>query len=329
MSTRTGPNASPGRRWGIAAAFAVVAALPPIILLALEAGALARVQATISGAKLAASQPSLSTGPGADTIAWAWAVFFAVLAIVFVKGDEPAGGAASQSEDIGGYVILDPVPELRSSVLELSKGDSAEPLPAVQNLEKAQAWFRKGSEQYGLGLYEEAISSFDRALRLYPRLASAWGGKGLAYDAKGLYRDAISCYDESLRLDPRDPEVWHAKGMTLTAMGRLEGALNCFNEALMLSMRDARAWNNKGVCLAGLGRLDEAIACYDKALTFDRSYALAWHAKAMAQEQLGQIPEAIAAFKKYIDLAPGRAAATIERVRRHVSALEAGPQPSA
>jgi len=277
--------------------------------------------------------PRLLPVSEADAIAWAWAIYFVVLALVYATDTGSERVVPSEPDEIADYPESQPPmqadPVVRAAIREPT-GEPAPPsLPEVQSLQEARDWFQKGSEQYARGRYLEAASRFDKALKLYPRLAGAWAGKGLAANALGQYQDAIRFFDESLRLDPRDPAVWHDKGNALSAVGRLEGALNCYNETLIIDPRNARAWNNKGVCLASLGRPDEAVACCDRALALDKSYLLAWQAKAAVEERLGHIENAIAAYRQFIALAPDRTAPSVERIQRYIVALESSPrQPS-
>jgi tetratricopeptide (TPR) repeat protein len=322
----------PGRHWDKAAAFAVLAALGPIVMLALEAGTPARVWAFISGNR-AEPPPTLLFAPGADIVLWAWVIFFVVLALIYAVDTGPSDEYEKFAAEVGGDFVIPepepaPEPEPPVAVPEVPQAAAVESevLPTVHSLPEAQAWFKKGSELYAQRRYVDAISRFDRALKIYPRLASAWAAKGLANNAIGQYQEAIRCFDESLRLDPRDAAVWHDKGNLLSAMGRFEEALNCFNEALILDARDAGAWNNKGVCLAALGRPEEAVACCEKALALNPTYATAWQAKGLIEERLGHLPQALAAYKQFIALSGDRDAAAVEKVRRHVVALEAGAQ---
>jgi len=327
------------RHWGKAAAFAVFAALGPILLLALESDTPARVRALIAGARVE-SQPVRLAAPEADIVLWAWVIFFAVLALVYANDTKPEERREMSAADFEGDFVIpapEPAPGDEPRIAVPENRPAAEPvredMPVVHSLPEAQAWFRKGGELYVQRRYEEAIARFDRALKIYPRLASAWAGKGLASSAIGQYQDAIRCFDEALRFDPRDPAFWHDKGNVLSTMGQLERALGCYNEALILDARDASAWNNKGVCLAVLGRPEEAVACCDKALALDPTYATAWQAKGLIEERLGDLPQAIAAYKQFIELAPERNSAVVARVQRHVSALElpaqAEPGPAA
>jgi len=310
--------------------FVAIAALPPIILLAIEDGIASRAWALFSGDEITLKSPVVF-GISSDTIAWAWAIFFMVLALIYAMDTGPEGLETSDPGAFGDYLPSESESESEVQVTMTSGppvegGDS---LPAVPNVEEAQAWLKKGSELYAQGRYEEAISSLDKAIKFHPRLASAWAGRGLACNAMRQYQEAIRCFDESLRIDRRNAAVWHDKGNTLCAIGRLEGALNCFNEAIVIDPREARAWNNKGICLASLGRPDEALPCCVKATQLDPAYAVAWHARAMIEERLVRISDAVASYKQFIALASASDAAAVERIQRHVSVLEAGAQTGA
>jgi tetratricopeptide (TPR) repeat protein len=322
------------RHWDKAAAFAAIAVLSPIIILALEAGTVARVRAIISGTRPATVVQPLVFMPQTDAVAWAWVVFFLALALVYALDTGRERTKAAEPDQYGDYLppesepepAVRTTPEARLAAAGESAAAGGGSLPAVPNLPEARTWYTKGSELYAAGSFVEAISCFDKALKLHPRLANAWAARGLACNALRQYQEAIRCYDESLRLDPRDPAVWHDKGNTLCAVGRLEGALNCYNEALIIDPHDARAWNNKGICLASLGRPEEALPCCSKATQLDAAYAVAWQAKAMIEERLVRIPDAVASYKRFIALASAGDAAAVERIVRHISVLEAGAQ---
>ena len=322
-----------GRRWDRAAALAAIAVLSPIIMLALEAGTVARVRAIISGTRPAAVTPPAFLSQ-ADAVVWAWLIFFLVLALVYASDTGRERSETAKPDQFGDYLPPEPEPEpaVRAATASGStRAGGGDSLPAVLNVPEALDWYKKGNELYAAGRHEEAISCFDKALKLHPRLARAWAARGLACNALRQYPEAIRCYDEALRLDSRDPAFWHDKGNTLCAVGRLEGALNCYNEALIIDPRDARAWNNKGICLASLGRPEEALPCCNKATQIDAAYAVAWQAKAMIEERLGRIPDAVASYKRFLALASASDAATVERIHRHVSVLEAEqpePQPA-
>jgi len=320
------------RRWVKAAVFAVIALLPPLVAFGAEAGTLTRVLTTLHIANSWLPQP-LSLGAEVYVLTLAWTLFFSVLALIYATEPKPEVVEESEHEDFFDEFAAEPEPEVRA-VPEVSPEPEAraasrpqaagdDSMPVIHSLPEAQAWLKKGNELHAQGRYDEATAHFDKALKIYPRLANGWAGKGRASNALGQYEEALHCYDEALRLDPRDATAWHDKANTLCALGRLEGGLNCYNEALIIDPRNAKAWNNKGICLASLGRPEEAIPCCEKAIALDPTYATAWHAKAAIDERLGRIEDAIAAYRQFIALASDRDAAAVERIRRHLSALEA------
>jgi tetratricopeptide (TPR) repeat protein len=56
---------------------------------------------------------------------------------------------------------------------------------------------------YGLGKPDAACASLREAVRLDSRLAGAHLSLGVALNAAGAHAEAVSAFDEALRLDPR------------------------------------------------------------------------------------------------------------------------------
>ena len=84
----------------------------------------------------------------------------------------------------------------------------------------------------------------------------------------GHQEQALTCYDQALAIDPKVSRVWNSKGHCLFVLRRYEEAIACYDQALALAPQNRESWDGKGDCLAALGRLDEAIACYDRAADY-------------------------------------------------------------
>jgi len=95
-------------------------------------------------------------------------------------------------------------------LLRKETGEEFSP-PKVEEFE-AWEWSNKGIALGTLGMNQEAIKCFDKALRINPRIEEVWSNKGHALDNLGQYQEAIKCYDEALRINPRDEECWSNKG---------------------------------------------------------------------------------------------------------------------
>ena len=120
------------------------------------------------------------------------------------------------------------------------------------------------------GLNQEALTFFDKALKIDPRYASAWYNKGVALYNLGRYEEAITCCEKALEIDPKYTSAWNNKGVALNNLGRYEEAITCYDKALGLDPKCVGAWNNKGVALYNLGRYEEAIEKYQEALKLNR-----------------------------------------------------------
>jgi len=83
---------------------------------------------------------------------------------------------------------------------------------AIDSLEKSvrlqpgdpDAYNFLGNCHMGKGLYEKAIGAYQRALELRPDFAEAQAGLGRAYEASGLYDQAIASYQHALKSKPDD-----------------------------------------------------------------------------------------------------------------------------
>lgn len=77
-----------------------------------------------------------------------------------------------------------------------------------------------------LGRYEEALTSFEKAIKLDPTSSGgSWHGKGLALLRLGRYEEALVACEEALKTNPNDPRTWFDKGRALGYLGRRDEAI--------------------------------------------------------------------------------------------------------
>jgi Flp pilus assembly protein TadD len=115
---------------------------------------------------------------------------------------------------------------------------------------------------------------------------------GNALDNLGRYEDAIASYDEALKFKPDDHAAWNNRGIALGNLGRFEDAIASYDEALKFKPDDHAAWNNRGIALGNLGRFEDAIASYDEALKFKPDKDAAWDNRGFALGNLGRFEDA-------------------------------------
>jgi len=82
---------------------------------------------------------------------------------------------------------------------------------------------------------------------------------------RGRAIDALSLFDQALQLAPKVAEILINKGVCLVRLNRAQEALDCFNQYLALKPDSGEGWINKGAALGELGNHREALVCFMEA----------------------------------------------------------------
>ena len=185
---------------------------------------------------------------------------------------------------------------------------------------------------------EDAVASFQAALRLDPNLPLAGKGLGEALAALGRGSEADAAFEAWFEQDPDRVPVALAldhlrAGRTDEAIATLRKSLraNPDNvdamhtlaqaywgdekrvsdvEALLrrvtqLAPRHAEAWALLGNLLHGTERPKEAIACFLEAVAIEPANAKAWSGLGQDYAQVGDMERSCAAYAKSLELQPG------------------------
>ncbi len=183
--------------------------------------------------------------------------------------------------------------EYYDKAIEL-KPDSYKP-----RVKKAEALIEKG-EAY------EAIDELKEFMEVGVEVPDVWLTMGKAYHEVGIYDEEIESYDRALDLDEDHVEAWNLKGSTLYEQGLYEEANLCFERILEVEPKDAGAWNNKGLCLFKLGDLPQALNSLNNALAIEPDYEDALINKALVLENQNKIPRALQVAHELTTLRPGK-----------------------
>jgi tetratricopeptide (TPR) repeat protein len=171
---------------------------------------------------------------------------------------------------------------------------------------------------YGLNVlqrYEEALKACDQALSLDPNYTEALSSKGYALNALKRYKEALTSYEQAIKNKPDYFEAWVNKGAALYNMQRYDEALTAYDKVLNFKPDYSEAWNNKGTALAASNNYRAAIEAYDKALKIKQDYPEAWNNRGVALEKMERNQEALASYEKAIQLKPDYSAAKENRQR--------------
>jgi Flp pilus assembly protein TadD len=176
----------------------------------------------------------------------------------------------------------------------------------IDNEQKAELFFELGYLQRVRKNYEEAISSYDKAVEFKPDLHQAWYNRGISLGNLGRYEEAISSYDKAVEFKPDYYEAWNNRGISLANLGRYEEAISSYDKAVEFKPDYHQAWNSRGYSLHYLGRYEEAISSYDKAVEFKPDFHEAWYNRGNSLGNLGRYEEAISSYDKAVEFKPDK-----------------------
>jgi tetratricopeptide (TPR) repeat protein len=196
----------------------------------------------------------------------------------------------------------------------------------------ARAYRSKGDVLYDRERYEEALLTYEQAIRLDPNHARIHRNRGDILLHLKRYDKALAAYDQAIQLEPRAAQNYYGKGEVLYSTKRYEEALAAYNVATQLDPGFASAYTNKGMAFARLNRFREAISACDEAIRFDPNCATPYNNKGRALYHLGRYLESLAVFEEAIRLDPNFSGAynnmadTLERLGRMEEAKAARAQ---
>jgi CHAT domain-containing protein/tetratricopeptide (TPR) repeat protein len=120
-------------------------------------------------------------------------------------------------------------------------------LLALLESSRYEVWYKRGRKLFDLNRYEEAISCYNKALKIKSDDSNIWYNRGNALLHWGRYGDAIASYDSALALDPLYIVAWNGKGNALKSLDRDKEAIKAYDNALQLSENQYwRSWKNRG-----------------------------------------------------------------------------------
>lgn len=182
----------------------------------------------------------------------------------------------------------------------------------AQELASAKEYVKRGIARFGKGDTDAALSDFDHAIEMNPRLAEAHLNRGKARRAKGNLDGAIDDYERAIELDARltsnNRDITQAftnRGFIRANQFDFEGAISDFDKAIRVSPSDAESYVKRAEALLVKGDLLESIADFDRGLALKpdgNAASLAHAGRGFAHLLRGNEAEARKDFDKSLQL---------------------------
>ena len=166
--------------------------------------------------------------------------------------------------------------------------------------------FQRGQAQRAADLISKAITVFDGDGSAFCNLANA-------QRSLGLLEQALSSYTRAISLLPDHFSSIFGRGCALFNLGRASEALPDFLRAATLQPNQADVLSNLGNCYAATGQGDEAVARYSEALAVQPSHFDALYNRALLLATRGQFQAALADYERALALQPTHYDALVNR----------------
>ena len=180
----------------------------------------------------------------------------------------------------------------------------------------------RGDLRAELGLYNEAIDDYKKALELNPNYDEAkqalegintklssnkesekYYEEGVNYNKKGKWKEALQSFDKAIELDNTKSKYYSARGRAKEKLKQYEEAKKDAETALKLDKNNAESYLVFGNIKISLNKNEEAIKDYNKAIELYPNTD-AYFARGFTKLELGQYEEAIKDYNKAIELDP-------------------------
>lgn len=133
--------------------------------------------------------------------------------------------------------------------------------------------YKKGINSMSNEKFEDAVRSFELALRLDSKYVDAWIKKGYSQFHLGEYNSAITSYDKALEIDINNVEPWNLKGLAYYRLRNYDKAIASCEKAIDVNPNEAMVWYNYACYLVLSGRIDEGLEALKRSIEIDINYA--------------------------------------------------------
>ncbi|MFA5323690.1 MAG: tetratricopeptide repeat protein [Smithella sp.] len=146
--------------------------------------------------------------------------------------------------------------------------------------DKARVNNERGAALADLGLYEQAIGDFDKAIRLNRNFDKAYYNRGTAYGKLGQYKKTIEDCNAAIRLKPDYIEAYNNRGNAYAELGLYQSAIENYSEAIRLMPDYFPVYVNRGDVYTRIFQYQKAMEDFDRAIDLNPDYPRAYNNRA-------------------------------------------------
>lgn len=165
-------------------------------------------------------------------------------------------------------------------------------------------WIARSSELEESKNFQEMLSHCSRWTESQPANPGAWNDLGVAYQSLGMYANAVTAYQKALRINPEFITTWGNLGQAYGLLRDYPKAIEALRQAIAISPEYANAWYNLGNIYGTTEKTEQAIEAHKQVLRINPEHVGAWRGIALGYSMSRQYEKSISAFQQVLQLAP-------------------------
>jgi tetratricopeptide (TPR) repeat protein len=171
----------------------------------------------------------------------------------------------------------------------------------------ALAHYRLGTVREKLGAMDDALRSYQEALRLNPGLSEArralegyYVNQGIAFRRNNQSEEALRAFQHALSLNPSSAGTHFELGQEFERRGQADEAIKAYREAIRLDPDKSAAHARLAAVHATQGQHERAAQEFQEVLRLNPQDPAAHHGLGVAYGALGQRDQAIASLQQAV-----------------------------
>jgi predicted Zn-dependent protease len=267
---------------------------------------------------LAAALAPLTAGCGADERPVTTTISSAPATVAVADSGTPATGAEVTAPPAGPVSYAD----AEAAYTGRNYDEAVDLFAAYTRSSPDNPW---GHYMYGLSSWkagdpEQAIASFDEALRLDPQHRKSLINSARVLLETSRPREALERIERAMSLEPLSGEGLRLLGRARYELKQIPEAIDAYQRAIALDERDGWAMNNLGLIYIQQDRSDAALPILARAVELRSNSPVFQNNLGTALERTGHFAAAKTAYEAALaaDSTYGKSAASLARVTPHV-----------
>ena len=181
----------------------------------------------------------------------------------------------------------------------------------------------EGNKFYYQKYYEEALNSFNEAIKINPNTYKAYYRRSWTYKSLGRIEAALDDLNKVIELSPKTSVYYYSNRASLyETLKQYDKALDDYNKMIELNPKNSRGYHGRASLYEKLNQKEKAIEEYTRAIKAEPTGALDYYCRADLYEKLGQYDKAIADLTKMIELNPQEDWIQLRRVHSYYHRAE-------